>query len=74
MFELVRDLTALVGRDHSLQLLRTMGESINRIAEAEIALLRSNIEAPLAAQGQFVDVARGYAAAAAAARSRASPK
>ena len=29
--------------------LRTMGESIARIAEAEIALLRSNIEAPLAA-------------------------
>ena len=52
------------GRDQSLQLLRTTGEAIGRIAEAEVALLRSNIEAPLAAQGQFVDVARGYAVAA----------
>ena len=64
VFELVRDLAALVGRDQSLQLVRTTGEAIARIAEAEIALLRSNIEAPLAAQGQFVDVARTYAAAA----------
>ena len=64
MFELVRDLTALVGRDQSLQLLRTTGEAVGRIAEAEVALLRSNVEAPLAAQGQFVDVARAYAVAA----------
>ena len=64
VFELVRDLSTLVGRDHSLQLLRTMGESVTRIAEAEVALLRSNIEAPLVAQGQFVDAARGYAVAA----------
>jgi class 3 adenylate cyclase len=64
VFELVRDLTALVGRDLSLQLVRTTGEAIARIAEAEIALLRSNVEAPLAAQGQFVEAARTYAAAA----------
>ena len=50
VFELVRDLTALVGRDHSLQLVRTTGEAVGRIAEAEIALLRSNVEAPLAAR------------------------
>jgi adenylate cyclase len=64
VFELVRDLTALVGRDQALQLVRTTGEAIARVAEAEIALLRSNIEAPLAAQGQFVSVARAYANAA----------
>ena len=64
VFELVRDLASLVGRDQSLQLVRTTGEAVARIAEAEIALLRSNIEAPLAAQGQFVDAARAYAAAA----------
>ena len=63
VFELVRDLTRLVGRDHSLQLLRTTGEAIARIAEAEIALLRSNVEAPLAARGQFEEVARTYASA-----------
>jgi class 3 adenylate cyclase len=63
VFELVRDLTELLGRDHSLQLLRTTGEAISRVAEAEIALLRSNVEAPLAAQGQFEQVARSYTAA-----------
>jgi class 3 adenylate cyclase len=64
VFELVRDLATIVGRDESLQLVRTAGEAVARIAEAEIALLRSNVEAPLAAEGQFEDVARTYAAAA----------
>jgi len=64
VFELVRDLATIVGRDQSLQLVRTAGEAVARIAEAEIALLRSNVEAPLAAEGQFEDVARTYAAAA----------
>jgi class 3 adenylate cyclase len=64
VFEMVRDLTALVGRDQALQLVRTAGEAIARVAEAEIALLRSNVEAPLAAEGQYEDVARAYASAA----------
>ena len=64
VFELVRDLTEFVGRDQALQLVRTTGEAIARVAEAEIALLRSNMEAPFVAQGQFVDVARTYIAAA----------
>ena len=63
VFELVRDLSVLVGRDHSLQLLRTTGEAICRVAEAEIALLRSNVEAPLAARGKFEEVARAYTSA-----------
>jgi hypothetical protein len=62
VFELVRDLAAMVGREHGLQLVRTAGEAVARIAEAEIALLRSNVEAPLAAEGHFEDVARTYAA------------
>ena len=53
VFELARDLAAFVGSDHSLQLVRTAGEAVARIAEAEIALLRSNVEAPLAAEGQL---------------------
>jgi class 3 adenylate cyclase len=64
VFELVRDLSTFVGREHSLQLVRTAGEAVARIAEAEIALLRSNVEAPLAAQGQYEDVARTYTDAA----------
>jgi adenylate cyclase len=64
VFELVRDAVAFVGRDHTLQLVRTIGEAISRVSEAEIALLRSKIEAPLAGTGNLVDVARAYAAVA----------
>jgi adenylate cyclase len=64
VFELMRDLTALVGPEHALQLLRTAGEATARVAEAEIAMLRSNVEAPLQAEGQYVDIARAYASAA----------
>jgi adenylate cyclase len=64
VFELVRDAAEFVGRDHILQLVRTIGEAITRVSEAEIALLRSTIEAPLAGTGNLVDVARAYAAVA----------
>jgi class 3 adenylate cyclase len=64
VFELVRDAAEFVGRDHILQLVRTIGEAITRVSEAEIALMRSTIEAPLAATGNLVDVARAYAAVA----------
>ena len=64
VFELIRDLATFVGREHSLQLVRTASEATARVAEAEIALLRSNVEAPLAAQGQYEVVARTYASAA----------
>lgn len=60
MFELVRAFTSLVGRDSVLQLTRTIGESIARVAEAEVALLRSNIEAPLVESRRLVEVARTY--------------
>jgi class 3 adenylate cyclase len=60
MFELFALLSAVVPRDQVVQLLRTMGEAVGRVAEAEVALLRSNIEAPLAQRRQFVDVARTY--------------
>jgi len=64
VFELVRDATAVIGRDHILQLVRTTGEAIARVSEAEIALLRSKIEAPLVGTGNLVEVARSYAAVA----------
>lgn len=64
VFDLVRDAAAFVGRDNILQLVRTAGEAIARVSEAEIALLRSKIEAPLTGTGNLVDVARGYAAVA----------
>jgi len=64
VFALVRDATELIGRDHILQLIRTTGEAIARVSEAEIALLRSKIEAPLIGTGNLVEVARSYAAVA----------
>jgi class 3 adenylate cyclase len=60
MFGLFRGLEALVDADSVSQLVRTMGEAIGRVAEAEVALLRSNIEAPLVETRRLVDVARTY--------------
>jgi len=60
MFRLFVMLRALVDEEAMLQLARTMGEAVARIADAEVALLRSNIEAPLVQTMNLVDVARGY--------------
>ncbi len=49
-----------VGEEPTLQLVRTLGTASAQIAEAEIAMVRSNMEAPLIADGHFVDVARSY--------------
>jgi class 3 adenylate cyclase len=50
----------LVGEAPTLQLVRTLGSASAQIAEAEIAIVRSNMEAPLFADGKFVEVARTY--------------
>ena len=60
MFRLFEMLAGFVQREVVLQLARTMGEAVSRIADAEVALLRSNIEAPLAVSNRYVDVARTY--------------
>jgi len=60
MFRLFEMLAEFVERELVVQLARTMGEAVSRIADAEVALLRSNIEAPLAVTSQYVDVARTY--------------
>jgi class 3 adenylate cyclase len=60
MFRLFELLASFVERDLVLQLARTMGESVSRIADAEVALLRSNVEAPLVGSSRYVDVARTY--------------
>ena len=60
VFRLFEMLAAFVERELVVQLARTMGESVSRIADAEVALLRSNIEAPLASSNRYVDVARTY--------------
>jgi len=63
-FRLFRLLSEFLAEDQVLQLMRTLGEAVGRVAEAEVALLRSNIEAPLARQRKYVDVARTYQAVA----------
>ncbi len=60
MFALFALAASLVPSDGVLQLVRTIGEAVSRIAEAEVALMRSTLEAPLVTSSQYVDVARGY--------------
>ena len=64
MFRVFVGMAAFVDPEQVLQLVRTIGEAVGRVADAEIALLRSNIEAPLQQSQQFVDVARSYMAVA----------
>jgi len=64
MFRLFGLLSEFVPHEHVLQLMRTMGEAVRRVAEAEVAMLRSNIEAPLAEKREYVEVARTYRAVA----------
>jgi len=58
--ETIRIACEHVGEESTLQLARTIGAASAQIAEAEIALLRSRMEAPLFADGKFVEVARNY--------------
>ncbi|MCU1427376.1 MAG: hypothetical protein JWL83_1376 [Actinomycetia bacterium] len=62
LLSLARTLQAVVGTELVVQLVRTMGEATARIAEAEVALLRANVEAPLVAKQRLVAVAMTYAA------------
>jgi class 3 adenylate cyclase len=64
LLSLSRTLQSIVGTEQVVQLVRTMGEATARIAEAEVALMRANIEAPLMDQEQFVSVAQAYHAVA----------
>ena len=60
MMTLFHAFASFVSTDAVMQLVRTMGEAILRIAEAEVALLRSDIEAPLVESSKLVEVARAY--------------
>lgn len=51
----------LLGLEVAVQFARTLGETTARLAEAEVALMRANVEAPGYARGSPVDVARIYA-------------
>jgi class 3 adenylate cyclase len=60
LLELLDRFCSYLTEDQVIRLVRTLGAATSQIAEAEIALLRSSIEAPLAREHLFVDVARTY--------------
>jgi class 3 adenylate cyclase len=59
-FALAGAMCTFVPVDDVLQLMRTVGGCAAQIAEAEIALLRSRVEAPRAETNEYVDIARIY--------------
>ncbi|HEX5616323.1 MAG TPA: adenylate cyclase regulatory domain-containing protein [Acidimicrobiia bacterium] len=61
MLRTVGSLAAFVGESEALLLARKIGEAVTQIAEAEVALLRTEVEAPLAAQSEWAAAARSYA-------------
>jgi class 3 adenylate cyclase len=52
----------VVGLDRLVQLVRILGNATSSMAEAETALLRSAIEAPLVDEQDYVKIARSYVA------------
>jgi adenylate cyclase len=59
-FDLMRVGAGFLGEQPVLQLVRTLGSASAQIAEAEIALVRTQMEAPLIAGEKYVDAARAY--------------
>ncbi|HTL83787.1 MAG TPA: adenylate/guanylate cyclase domain-containing protein [Acidimicrobiia bacterium] len=60
ILELMKIGIDLVGEDGVIQLMRTLGAATQQIAESEVALVRSQMEAPLLSGQRYVDVARSY--------------
>jgi class 3 adenylate cyclase len=62
MFIFFRAMSDVVGLERIVQLVRIMGSATASMAEAETALLRSAIEAPLADEQDYVKIAQSYVA------------
>jgi class 3 adenylate cyclase len=60
MFAVFRLMGDLVGTERVVQLMRIAGAATASMAEAETALLRSSIEAPLVGSHDYVEIARSY--------------
>ena len=60
MLAVFHEVGALVGPERVLQLVRITGAATASMAEAETALLRSSIEAPLVESQDYVEIARSY--------------
>jgi class 3 adenylate cyclase len=62
MFATFHAMSAVVGADRVVQLVRITGGATASMAEAETALLRSAIEAPLIGSQDYLEIARSYVA------------
>ena len=62
MFAAFHAMSDVVGADRVVQLVRITGGATASMAEAETALLRSTIEAPLIGSQDYVEIARSYVA------------
>jgi class 3 adenylate cyclase len=62
MFAFFRMMSAVVGGERVVQLVRIVGAAAASMAETETALLRSTIEAPLADAQNYVKIAQSYVA------------
>ena len=60
MLAVFHEVGTLVGPERVLQLVRITGAATASMAEAETALLRSSIEAPLVESQDYVEIARSY--------------
>jgi class 3 adenylate cyclase len=60
LLDLMRLAREFFGEEGTLQLVRTLGGAAAQIAESEIALVRSNMEARLLEQDAMVEIARTY--------------
>jgi adenylate cyclase len=62
MFAVFHAMSDVVGAERVVQLVRITGGATASMAEAETALLRSTIEAPLIGSQDYVEIARSYVA------------
>ncbi|MGQ0823639.1 MAG: adenylate/guanylate cyclase domain-containing protein [Actinomycetota bacterium] len=60
LLDLLRVACGFIDEASVLQFVRILGNASGQVAEAEIALVRSNMEAPLLAADEFVTIARVY--------------
>jgi class 3 adenylate cyclase len=62
MFAVFEAISGVVGAERLVQLVRITGAATASMAEAETAVLRSSIEAPLVDSQDYVEIARSYVA------------
>jgi class 3 adenylate cyclase len=57
----IAEIASLVGEEQAVLFVRTLGQAATQVAEAEVAMLRAEVESPLAQRQAWAEVARTYA-------------